>query len=60
MGLARLDSPKTDGPSRGPRRYRLVADRIEAQSARVRRFRLAQMDPLPRLQTAARPSRGTR
>jgi hypothetical protein len=50
----------TDGPSRKPRRYRLVAGRFEAQSARVRRFRLMQMDPLPRLQTADRPSRGGR
>jgi hypothetical protein len=48
--LARVDSPGTDGPARKPRRYRLVSERVEAQSARIRRFRLARMEALPPLQ----------
>ena len=48
--LARLDSPKTDSPARKPRRYRLVSQRVEAQTERVRRFRLARMEALPRLE----------
>ena len=47
MKLARLDSRKpTTAPEKKPKRYRLVADRVEAQGVRVKRFRLAQMDAL--------------
>jgi len=54
MGLARLDSRKTPGPTRKPKRYRLVSSRIESQGARVKRFRLMQMEALARLEPAAR------
>ena len=47
MELAHLDSPTTD-PARKPRRYQLVSRRVEA-TERVKRFRLARMEALPRL-----------
>ena len=58
MELARLNSPRTD-PARRPRRYQLVSRRFEA-SERVKRFRLAPMEALPRLdklEPAARVAR---
>ena len=44
-----MDSPSKDGPARKPRRYQLVSERVEAQSARIKRFRLARMEALPPL-----------
>jgi len=44
-----LDSPRTDRPTRKPRRYGFVSERVEARGARIKRFRLARMDALPRL-----------
>ena len=44
-----MDSPETDAPGRKPRRYWLVSERMEAQSERIRRFRLARMEALPQL-----------
>ena len=61
MGLARLDSRKTPETAAKPKRYRLVSSRIESQSARIRRFRLMQMEALTHLDPAAarttRPAR---
>jgi len=57
MGLARLDSPKTEDPVGRPKRYRLVTSRVEDRGIRMRRFRLMQTDPLPRLDPVMRGSR---
>jgi hypothetical protein len=48
--LARLDSPETAGPARKPKRWALVSHRVEAQSERIKRFRLERMEGLPRLE----------
>ena len=45
-----MDSPSTDRPARKPRRYQFVSERVEAQGARIKRFRLARMEALPPLQ----------
>jgi len=45
-----LDSPEKADPGRKPRRYRLVPPGVEAQGARIKRFRLARMEALPALQ----------
>jgi hypothetical protein len=50
MELARLDSLKTAGPARKLKRYQLVSRRMEARSERIRRFRLARTQALPRLE----------
>ena len=50
MELARLDSKKTARPVWKPKRYGLVSERVEAQTERIRRFRLARMEALPRLE----------
>jgi hypothetical protein len=50
MELARLDSWKTARPVWKTKRYGLVSERVEAQSERVKRFRLARMEALPRLE----------
>ena len=59
MELARLDSRKPSAaPDRKPKRYRLlVAERVEAHGARIKRFQLAQMDALARLEPRARTAR---
>ena len=46
-----MKSRKTEGPAAKPRRYALVSSRIESQGARIRRFRLMQMEGLPRLES---------
>ena len=58
MKLARLDSRKpSSAPDRKPKRYRLVADRVEAHGARVKLLRLAQMDALTlALDTRSKPT----
>jgi hypothetical protein len=58
MELARLDSRKpTAAADRKPKRYRLVADRVEAHGARIKRFRLAQMEALSvALDTRSKPT----
>ena len=58
MKLARLDSRKPSAaPETKPKRYRLVASRMEARGVRVRRFRLAQMDALAlALDTRSKPT----
>ena len=49
MELAHLDSWKTARPVWRPKRYGLVSERVGAQTERIRRFRLARMEALPRL-----------
>ena len=49
MELARLDSWKTARPVWKTKRYGLVSERVEAQTERIRRFRLARMEALPPL-----------
>ena len=58
MELARLDSWKpTAARDRKPKRYRLVVDRVEARGARIKRFRLAQMESLAAaLDTRSKPT----
>ena len=41
-----MDSRKTNGPTRKPRRYRL-APRLDGEAPRIRRFRLSRADGLP-------------
>ena len=61
MELARLDSRKTEGTARKPKRYRLVSSRFESQGARIRRLRLMQMEALAHLEPAgARSTRTAR
>ena len=52
-----LDSTKTDGPDRMAKRYRLVSSAAEAHGARIKRFRLAKMDALARLEPRPRAAR---
>jgi hypothetical protein len=49
-----LDFAKTDGPAPKAERYRLVASRVETHGARIKRFRLAKMDALARLESPRR------
>ena len=46
MKSASLDSWKTARPVWKPKRYGLVSDRVEAQTERIRRFRLARMEAI--------------
>jgi hypothetical protein len=55
-----LDSPNTAGPAGKPKRYRLVTSRVEAHGARIKRFRLMQMEALSRLEPAPREPRTAR
>jgi hypothetical protein len=55
-----LDSPKPQASPRKPKRYRLVASRVEAHGARIKRLRLAQLDAIARLEPPARAPRTAR
>jgi len=60
MKSASLDSWKTARPVWKPKRYGLVSDRVEAQTERIRRFRLARMEALPSLKQRLEPALDTR
>ncbi len=45
-----MNSRNTEGPAAKPKRYGLVSSRMEAQGARIKRFRLTQMEGLRHLE----------